>query len=53
MSTHEELLVENIVLRAKLAKMKALVRDESRHMVRWIDHSHLIDLEDIKKALAD
>lgn len=30
-----------------------LVADESRHMVRWIDGSHLVDLEDLQKILAD
>lgn len=36
---------------AALARVRALAEDERRHLVRWIDGSHLIDLDLLLAAL--
>jgi len=34
------------------ARIEALCDDTSRHLVRWIDDSHLVDVSDVRAALA-
>ena len=38
-------------LEARISRVEELARDDSKHLVRWIDGSHLIDLSDIREAL--
>lgn len=38
---------------AVVAAVAALAEDESRHMVRWLDGSHLIDVSDLRAVLSD
>jgi len=37
---------------AALARVEALADDGKRHLVRWIDDSHLVDVSDLRTALA-
>ena len=34
-----------------LARVRELADDERRHLIRWIDSSHLVDLDDLRAAL--
>ena len=36
---------------ARVAAVEALVADETKHLVRWLDGSRLVNLDDVKEAL--
>lgn len=38
-------------LDSQVAKVKALAGDSERHMIRWVDNSHLVDVSDLNAAL--